>query len=219
LAGDPAKQWIVITNDTPDCDQDSLVTCLEQLALVYMDRDISLDTKEWLQQVKKPRSMTVQTFLARLCHINDLIEHMPLPLEGADEDDRVPKFSISELSIILRNACPRSWRDAQVTANQKYMSLTAQANYFSSLKKLEDNKTNGKQDQRNGQNKRNSNGKSNHCNSNGNSNKNNRNQNGNHHNNNNRSSNKKNCAIHGQCNHTTKECDFIKNEKNNFGNW
>jgi hypothetical protein len=53
--------------------------------------------------------MKVQAFLDRIRHTNDLIEHMPLPLEGAEEEDRVPKFSDSELSIILRSACPRSW--------------------------------------------------------------------------------------------------------------
>jgi hypothetical protein len=74
--------------------------------------------------------VTVQSFVARLRPLNDLIEHKPLPLEGADEDDRVPKFSDSELSTILREACPNSWRDAQVSANLKYMSLTAQASYF-----------------------------------------------------------------------------------------
>jgi hypothetical protein len=112
LAGDPAKQWTAITTAEAAWDQDSYKKCLEELLLVYMDRDMSLDTKEWLQQVKKPRDVTVQIFVARLRHLNDLIEHMPLPLEGADEDDRVPKFSDSELSIILRKACPRSWRDS-----------------------------------------------------------------------------------------------------------
>jgi hypothetical protein len=66
---------------------------------------------------------------------------MPLPLEGADDDDRVPKFSDSELSIFLRNSCPRSWRDAQATDNLKYLNLTAQANLYSSLQKLEDSKS------------------------------------------------------------------------------
>jgi hypothetical protein len=155
---------------------------------------------------KKPRDMTVQAFLARLRHLNDLIEHMPLPLEGDDESDRVPKFSDSELSIILRKACPRSWRDAQVTANLKYMSLTAQANYFSSLKKLEDNKPN-----------RNGIGNNNNNNRHGNKhNNNNRNQPGNNNNrnsNNNNPNGKKYCSIHGQCSHSTKECELVKKEK------
>jgi transposase InsO family protein len=218
LAGDPAKQWIVITNDEQNRDQDAFASCLEKLTLVYMDRDISLDTKEWLQQIKKPRQMTVQAFLARIRHINDLIEHMPLPLEGANEDDRVPKFSDSELSVILRNSCPRAWRDAQITANLKYLSLSAQANYYSSLRKLEDNKSgNNNNNQRNDRNDRNRNGKTNNRNNNNRSNRNNNNGNRNNGNNgnnrNNNGKNKKFCSIHGHCNHATSECDIIKREK------
>jgi hypothetical protein len=84
--------------------------------------------------------MSVQAFLARLCHLNDLDEHMPIPMEGGDDDDRVPKFLELELSIILHKSCPCSWCDAQVSADFRYLSLTAQANSFSSLKNLEDNK-------------------------------------------------------------------------------
>jgi hypothetical protein len=54
LAGDAAKQWIVITTAETAQNQDAFATCLEQLKLFYMDRDSSLDTKEWLQQVKNP---------------------------------------------------------------------------------------------------------------------------------------------------------------------
>jgi hypothetical protein len=50
LAGDPAKLWTAITTAEAARDQDSYKKCLEELLLVYMDQDISLDTKEWLQQ-------------------------------------------------------------------------------------------------------------------------------------------------------------------------
>jgi hypothetical protein len=70
-----------------------------------MDQDIPLDAKEWLQQVKTPRDMSAQAFLSRLHRLNDLIEHMPIPIEGGDDDYRVPKLSQSELSSILRKSC------------------------------------------------------------------------------------------------------------------
>jgi hypothetical protein len=159
--------------------------------------------------MKKPHDMTVQAFVARLRHLNDLIEHMLLPLEGGEEDDRVPKFSDSELSTILQKSCPRSWCDAQVSANLKYMSLTAQANYFSSLKKPEDNKP-----------KRNGKGNNNNNNRHGNKHNNNNcnryshnNSNNNRNNSNNNPNGKKYCSIHGHCSHSTKECDLVKKEK------
>ncbi len=46
LAGDPAKQWVVITNTNNDRDRETFLYCIEQLALVYMDREIAVDTKE-----------------------------------------------------------------------------------------------------------------------------------------------------------------------------
>jgi hypothetical protein len=49
---------------------------------------------------------------------------MPIPIEGGDDDDHVPKFSESELSIILHKSYPRSWGNAQVSANFRYLSLT-----------------------------------------------------------------------------------------------
>jgi hypothetical protein len=148
--------------------------------------------------------MTVQTFVVCLRHLNDLIVHMPLPLEGGDEDNHVPKFSDCELSIVLHKVCPSLWHDTPVSANLKYMSLTAQASYFSGLKKLEDNKPN-----RNGKNNNNTRNGNKHNN-------NDRNQSGNtnnHNNNNNNPSGKKYCSIHGHCSHSTKECEFVKKEK------
>ena len=58
LAGDPAKQCATITNSVIDREKDSYADALEDLMLVYMDRDIALDNKEWLQQVRKPRDMS-----------------------------------------------------------------------------------------------------------------------------------------------------------------
>jgi hypothetical protein len=55
---------------------------------------------------------------------------MPLPFEGGDENDRVPKFSDSELSIILQKSCLCSWRDAQVTAHLKYNELNSTSKLF-----------------------------------------------------------------------------------------
>ncbi len=208
LAGDPAKQWVIITNTIDVQDQENFVYCVEQLALAYMDREISIDTKEWLQQIKKPKSMSVQAFLAQLRHFNDLIDYMPLPFDGAEEEDRVPRFSDAELSIILRKACPKSWREAQVKANLKNLNLNEQANYYSSLKKMEDPRDTN----RNGRDNNNKNvrGRNVRNNSNGKNNNNNKS--------NNRSNGKKYCSIHGNCNHSTKECDIIQREKSSYEN-
>ena len=68
-----------------------------------MDDKISLDTKEWLKNIDKPRSMTIAEFVDTLTIINDLIDVMP-----DINDDAIPKYSEPELSVILRNSVPRS---------------------------------------------------------------------------------------------------------------
>jgi hypothetical protein len=73
LAGDPAKKWKTILNEVGLRNQNAFEQCIENLLLTYMDQEISLDTKDWLQNVKKPRNMKVQDCLARIRSINDLI--------------------------------------------------------------------------------------------------------------------------------------------------
>jgi hypothetical protein len=41
-----------------------------------MESDISLDIKEWMSEIKKPRSMSVQDFVQRISHLND---YTPIP--------------------------------------------------------------------------------------------------------------------------------------------
>jgi hypothetical protein len=77
LTGDPLKKWRNILNEIAGRRQTDYENCIEKLLLSYMDQEISLDTKDWLQNVKKPRNMKVQDFIARIRPINDLITCMP----------------------------------------------------------------------------------------------------------------------------------------------
>lgn len=137
LSGDPAKKWRNILNEVPERNQRGFEKCIEKLLLSYMDQEISLDTKDWLQQVKKPKTMKVQDFLARIRQLNDLITYMPY-LGTATECMNPVKFTDAELSVILRKAGPKHWRDSQVKANLKNLNINEQANYYSSLKRVED---------------------------------------------------------------------------------
>jgi hypothetical protein len=72
-----------------------------------MEEDISLDIKEWMSKVKKPRSMSVQDFVQRLNHLNDLIEYTPIPDPTNNPGKQTPKFTDAKLSRIVQNACPQ----------------------------------------------------------------------------------------------------------------
>ena len=126
LGGDAAKKWNTIAAgiapQVADQTQPNFKACIEKFLLTYMDREISIDTKEWFQVLKKPKSMTVQGFLARLRELNDLIEYMPSTSSGPPAL-LTPKFTEAKLAVILRKACPKSWRDAQVKANMKGLDL------------------------------------------------------------------------------------------------
>jgi hypothetical protein len=75
MGHDAQKKWldIVSTYGTLQSQQD-LENCIERFLLLFMEEEISLDINEWMSEVKKPRNLTVQHFVQRLSHLNDLIE-------------------------------------------------------------------------------------------------------------------------------------------------
>ena len=85
--------------------QPTLELCINLWILKFMTRDISLDTKEYLRIVKKPRQWTVAKLKDRLHTLNYLIARMPAPVNGGDI---APRFSDDELKVILQNCCPRA---------------------------------------------------------------------------------------------------------------
>ena len=48
--------------------------------------------------------MTVKKFMQRVKQINNLFTVMPLPEEGADEEDRIVSFTEAELRNILKKS-------------------------------------------------------------------------------------------------------------------
>jgi hypothetical protein len=78
--------------------------------LLFMEEDISLDIKEWMSEVKKPRNLTVQDFMQRLSH------------PGV----QTQKFTGAKLARIIMNACPAGWKEAQVDVNLRHHSLAIQ---------------------------------------------------------------------------------------------
>ena len=59
---------------------------------------------------------------------------MPSPVENEQE---VPKFSDSELRVILQNCGPKNWKTSQVRAAYRPSNLSEQTQYFEGLRQLE----------------------------------------------------------------------------------
>jgi hypothetical protein len=128
-----------VTNYGKNQSQQELENCIECFLLLFMEEDISLDIKEWMSEVKKPRSMSVQDFVQRISHLNDLIDYTPIPDPINSPGIQTPKFTDAELARIVRNACPAGWKKAQVQANLRHLSLAAQTRYYTGLRSVEPN--------------------------------------------------------------------------------
>jgi hypothetical protein len=87
-------------------------------------------------QSSKPRSMSVQDFIQRICHLNDLIDYTPIPNPITSPGIQTPNFTDAELARIVRNACLVGWKKAQVQANLRHLSLAAQTRYYTGLKSV-----------------------------------------------------------------------------------
>ena len=53
-------------NNEMTVDQDMFDKCIIEFSLRFMSQDISLDTKEWIDELKKSRDFSVQKFFSRI---------------------------------------------------------------------------------------------------------------------------------------------------------
>ena len=101
LAPNVQKTWSAVLDEVGnDRDQANFENSIEIFLCKKVERDCAIDTKEWLSQIKKPRSLTVSKFMERLSEINNLIPYMPLPEEGATEDGCIQYYSKAKLCNI-----------------------------------------------------------------------------------------------------------------------
>jgi hypothetical protein len=73
-----------------------------------MEEDISLDIKEWMPKVKKPRSMSVQALVQRLNHLNDLIKYTPMTDPTNNPGKQTPKFNSCPTAVLQGGKGPNS---------------------------------------------------------------------------------------------------------------
>ena len=130
LSSTLSKDWESVRADHPGDNQAAFEECITAFILMKMDHDCAIDTKEWFNQLRKPREWSVKDFMSRFKHLNNLIEYMPLPEPGAVEADRIPKFTDAELRNILKKAGPKEWRESQVRSNLRFDTTIQQVQYY-----------------------------------------------------------------------------------------
>ena len=97
LGATTATDWNTIREDHPGQGQQAFESCIYAFILSKMTRDVALDTKEWLNDIKKPRSWSVQNFLNRIKQINFLIQYMQIDGDSAI-DEASGESKVSEVS-------------------------------------------------------------------------------------------------------------------------
>ena len=200
LGPDAQSDWDTVLEEIGEGrTHDDFVDACEIFLLSKVDRDCAINTKEWLNQIRKPRAMTVRKFMQRIKQINNLFSVMPLPEEGAEEGDRIVSFNEAELRNILKKASPRSWRDTQEKSNIRFDSVTAQVQYYEKLRNIDERNANRSESKKSNSNKSNS------------KNKNKQTSSGSHNDSNSP------CPIHGNS-HTIGQCKLIQSEKDNYKN-
>ena len=195
LTSDMELDWNTVLEEIGDGrEQEDFENAKELFLLSKVERDCALSTKEWLFQIRKPRTMTVKKFVQRIKQINNLFPFMPLPEEDSDEEDRIQAFTEAEIRNILKKACPRSWRETQEKSNIRFDSISAQVQYYEKLSKIDDKHFNKKEkpEWKNGK-KQNQTSKPDNYNP------------------------KAPCPIHGKA-HSISECGLINQEKKKIAN-
>jgi hypothetical protein len=101
------KKWLdIIIKSATNQLQEELENCIEKFLLLFMEEEIYLDIKEWMSEIKKPRKMSIQDFIQRFNHLNDLFDYTPIPDPTNNLGVQTPKFTDAESAHIVCNACP-----------------------------------------------------------------------------------------------------------------
>jgi hypothetical protein len=162
-----------------------------------MEEEISLDIKEWMSEVKKPRNLTVQDFMRCL---NDLIEYTSIPTirERKLKNLQMPNWHVSFGTRVLL----AGRRVSQVYENLRHLGLAAPTRYYTGLgniepnenafhrKKIQETKTLRQRKGENSDHKIKSDKTLNR--------------------------NQKYCEIHGKCNHSSSQCDAIQKQREEY---
>ncbi|MGH7954863.1 MAG: hypothetical protein ACREOZ_02765, partial [Gloeomargaritales cyanobacterium] len=115
-------------------DLDEIANRLDDMTSEIMSSDSVRLTVEYLRKVRKPRTLKVQAFQARIMAINAFIPYMT----NGEENQ---KLTDNEIKQIIENGVPISWRRQQRAAHLVNFTLQETISYYTELQALE-NETN-----------------------------------------------------------------------------
>jgi hypothetical protein len=95
------KKWFDTVINHVTKSQEELENFIEKFLLLFIEEDNPLDIKEWMSGIKKLRNMSVQDFVQRLNHLNDLIDCTAIPDPTNNPGVQTPKFTNAESACIV----------------------------------------------------------------------------------------------------------------------
>ncbi|MGH7954961.1 MAG: hypothetical protein ACREOZ_03285 [Gloeomargaritales cyanobacterium] len=131
LRGDALSRYNLAINalgHPPDLDEIS--TRLNEMTSEIMSTDSVRLTTEYLRRLRKPRTLTIQAFQARIMTINAYIPYMP---DGEENQ----KLKENEIKQIIENGVPIEWRRQQRSAHRINFNLQETISYYTELQALE----------------------------------------------------------------------------------
>eukprot|EP00957_Ditylum_brightwellii_P082846 6298395-Ditylum_brightwellii.AAC.1 len=125
--GTPKTQWVQHASlvADPDCDQPHFQATIKQWLCGFMTKTILQDIVEWLCQLHKPRDMSVQSFVSRFEELNSLLKYCP----NINNVNPVPLDDAKKF-IVLKNACPGTWKDKMTKANFSFTDFQDLTTYY-----------------------------------------------------------------------------------------
>lgn len=105
-------------------------TTMDAFMLEFCSRNDTEKTRELLLSARKPSSMRIRDFVARVKQINRYLAFLPAPLNDRLDED--------EITAVIRRSVP-DWNDALVRSARTLANLQDLTSYYQDLEELETN--------------------------------------------------------------------------------
>lgn len=131
LGGDAKDKWTAVYNSimkgvNPTAPR--FANTMNTFMLEFCSRNDTEKTRELLLSARKPSSLGIRDFVARIKQINRYMSYLPAPLNDRLDDD--------EITAVIRRSVP-DWNDALVRSARAMPTLQDLTSYYQDLEELE----------------------------------------------------------------------------------
>lgn len=136
LGGDAKDKWIAcvaVHLGNNNATAVRFTNTMKGFMLEFCSRNDTEKTREMLLSARKPSSLGIRDFVARIKQLNRFMEYLPEPLNDRLDED--------EITAIIRRSVP-DWNDSLVRSARPMASLQDLTSYYQDLEELEVSRNN-----------------------------------------------------------------------------